>query len=115
MSQDVAARFLTTSRELGEAVNPTHYPTVAMIERETHFNAMNPFWQAPFAYGAGVVLLVLSLAFATVTGKPAPQTIAGSTLYGLGLAALADRHRAGDLRVLSAREDHGLGPGDQHV
>ena len=60
-----------------------------MIERETHFNAMNPFWQAPFAYGAGVVLLVFALAFATITGKPAPQTISGSTLYGLGLAALA--------------------------
>ena len=73
--QEVAARFLTTSRELGEAVNPTRYPTVAMIERETHFNAMNPFWQAPFAYGAGVILLVFALAFATVTGKPAPQTI----------------------------------------
>ena len=27
----------------------------AMIERETHFNAMNPFWQAPFAYGAALV------------------------------------------------------------
>ena len=44
--------------------NPTRYPTVAMIERETHFNAMNPFWQAPFAYGAGVMLLVFALAFA---------------------------------------------------
>ena len=26
VSEDVAARFLTTSRELGEAVNPTRYP-----------------------------------------------------------------------------------------
>ena len=25
-----------------------------MVERETHFNAMNPFWQAPFGYGTGV-------------------------------------------------------------
>ncbi len=41
-------KFLAASRALGEAVNPTKYPTVAMIERETHFNAMNPFWQAPY-------------------------------------------------------------------
>jgi ABC-type transport system involved in cytochrome c biogenesis permease subunit len=89
VSQDVAARFLTTSRELGEAVNDTRYPTVKMIDRETHFNAMNPFWEAPFAYGAGVIFLVFALAFATITGKPAPKTISGRALYGLGLTALA--------------------------
>ena len=43
VSEAAAAKFLTASRELGEAVNPTKYPTVATIERETHFNAMNPF------------------------------------------------------------------------
>ena len=89
VSAELGARLLSTSRELGDAVNPTRYPTVAMIERETHFNAMNPFWQAPIAYGAGVILLVFALAFATITGKPAPQTISGSAFYGLGLAALA--------------------------
>jgi ABC-type transport system involved in cytochrome c biogenesis permease subunit len=89
LPQDVAARFLNTSRELGEAVNPARYPTSAMVELETHFNASNPFWQAPFAYGAGMLLLVFALAYATLTGKPAPQTISGSTLYGLGVAALA--------------------------
>ena len=46
VSEAAAAKFLTASRELGEAVNPTKYPTVATIERETHFNAMNPFYQA---------------------------------------------------------------------
>ena len=34
-----------------------------MIERETHFNAFNPFWQAPIAYGAALVLLAVSLGF----------------------------------------------------
>ena len=58
ISRDVAARFLSASRELGEAVNPTRYPTVAMIERETHFNSLSPFSLAPVSYGAGVVLLV---------------------------------------------------------
>ena len=49
--QAAADAMLASSRKLGEGVNPTKYPTVAMIERETHFNAMNPFWQAPIAYG----------------------------------------------------------------
>ena len=89
VSQEVASRFLTTSRELGEAVNASRYPTTESIERETHFNSMNPFWEAPLAYGAGVILLVFALAFATITGKPAPQTISGKALYGLGLTALA--------------------------
>ena len=44
VSEAAAAKFLAASRELGEAVNPTKYPTVATIERETHFNAMNPFY-----------------------------------------------------------------------
>ena len=72
VSQEVAARLLKSSRELGEAVNPTRYPTVAMIERETHFNAMNPFWQAPFAYGAGVVLLGLSAGIRHAHGQARP-------------------------------------------
>jgi ABC-type transport system involved in cytochrome c biogenesis permease subunit len=88
LSEDVAARFLSSSRGLGEAVNP-RYPTVPMVERETHFNSLKPFWLAPAAYGAGVALLVISLAIATLTGKPAPKTIAGAATYGLGLAALA--------------------------
>ena len=40
-------------------MNPTSIRPMPMIERETHFNAMNPFSQAPIAYGAGVVLLLL--------------------------------------------------------
>ena len=36
-----------------------------------------------------MILLVFALAFATITGKPAPQTISGTALYGLGLTALA--------------------------
>ncbi len=89
LSPDVAALFLKSSRALGEAVNPTRYPTEAMIDRETHFNSLAPFWLAPFAYGAGVALLVISLAIGTLTGKPAQQSMAGMTTYGLGLLGLA--------------------------
>ncbi len=89
LSSPLAERFLTASRGLGEAVNPSFYPSLASVERETHFNAMNPFWQAPMAYGAAVVLLVLSLACATVVGKSSSLPgLVGSSIYRLGIAAL---------------------------
>jgi ABC-type transport system involved in cytochrome c biogenesis permease subunit len=59
-----------------------------MIERETRFNAMNPFGQAPFAYGAAVVLLALSLGFVPVVGKKTFTGRLGLTVYRLGVAAL---------------------------
>ena len=52
MSEAAAADFLTRLAIAGRGRRPSSYPTVATIERETHFNAINPFWQAPFAYGA---------------------------------------------------------------
>ena len=56
--------MLASSRKLGEAREPDQVRRrVAMIERETHFNAMNPFWQAPIAYGAALALLAVSLGF----------------------------------------------------
>jgi ABC-type transport system involved in cytochrome c biogenesis permease subunit len=88
VSPEVASKFLAASRGLGEAVNPTKYPTVPMIERETHFNSMNPFWQAPYAYGTALVLLAISLGFVTVTGKKTFPELMGSTVYRLGLIGL---------------------------
>jgi ABC-type transport system involved in cytochrome c biogenesis permease subunit len=89
VSEASAAKFLATSRALGEAVNPSKYPTNAKIERETHFNAMNPFWQAPYAYGTAVTLLLLSLGFVSVAGKSSFPALMGSTIYRIGLASLA--------------------------
>ncbi len=89
VSEAVGAQLLAASRELGEAVNPSIYPTTAMIERETHFNAMAPFWRAPIAYAAALALLVVSLVFVAVGGKPTPTSLSAKTLYGLGLGALA--------------------------
>jgi ABC-type transport system involved in cytochrome c biogenesis permease subunit len=89
VSEAVARQLLGASRELGEAVNPTQYPTVAMIERETHFNAIAPFWRAPYAYGTAMLLLVASLVFVALGGKPSPSSLLGWVTYGLGLAALA--------------------------
>jgi ABC-type transport system involved in cytochrome c biogenesis permease subunit len=85
---DTAAKFLSATRALGQAVNPTKYPTVAAIERETHFNAINPFWQAPYAYGAALALLAISLGFVSVTSTRSFSELLGSTVYRLGLIAL---------------------------
>ncbi len=110
VSEAAAAKFLAASRELGEAVNPTKYPTVATIERETHFNAMNPFWQATYAYGTAVALLLLSLGFVSVNGKSSFPAIMGSTIYRIGLASLAVGNRSGDLWFLLPRAGSRAGP-----
>ena len=89
LSQAAAAKFLASSRELGEAVNPTKYPTVPVIERETHFNAMNPFYEATYAYGSAAALLLLSLGFVVVSGKSSFPALLGSSIYRIGLFALA--------------------------
>jgi ABC-type transport system involved in cytochrome c biogenesis permease subunit len=89
VSETTGAKFLAATRELGEAVNPTKFPTVETIDRETHFNAMNPFYEATFGYGSALVLLVLSLGFISAGGKSSFPAIMGSTIYRIGLAALA--------------------------
>jgi len=88
IASSTASKFVSATRALGESLNPTKYPSVAMIDRETHFNAMNPFWQAPYAYGAALALLAISLGFVTVTGSKSFSQLLGSTIYRLGLTAL---------------------------
>ncbi|QEH33371.1 Cytochrome c biogenesis protein CcsA [Aquisphaera giovannonii] len=86
LAEPLAAAMLDSSRKLGEAVAAGHYATVAAIERETHFNAMNPFWLAPFGYGAAFVLLILTI----VSGafRPGAASKVGKGLYAAGVAAL---------------------------
>ena len=83
VSLAAADAMLASSRRLGEALNATKYATVAMIDRETHFNSMNPFWQAPVAYGAALIFLALSLG--VVSG---PGTLMGRLRQGLYLAGM---------------------------
>jgi ABC-type transport system involved in cytochrome c biogenesis permease subunit len=85
--QAAADAMLASSRRLGEAVNPSKYPTLAIIERETHFNAMNPFWQAPIAYGTALVLLAVSLGF--TAGRKSFTGLLGQGFYPIGMVALA--------------------------
>ncbi len=81
------AGFLASARALGESVNPTIYPTVTAIDRETHFNVMNPFWMAWPAYLCAALLLGMSLGFFEFP-KPSAMATTGRVVYGLGMLAL---------------------------
>ncbi|MGC8640913.1 MAG: cytochrome c biogenesis protein [Isosphaeraceae bacterium] len=87
VSKDTASALLASSRELGEAVDKARYADQGMINLETHFNSMAPFSQAPIAYGAGLLLLALSLGFAarreSVVGR------LGQGVYLAGMTGLA--------------------------
>ena len=82
----IASALLGGSRRLGEALGSARYPSVASIERETYFNSMNPFWQAPRAYGAALFLFAVSLGFAG--GRGLLSGAAGRGLYLLAMTAL---------------------------
>ncbi len=84
----VGKSFLAAARAFGEAINPTSYPATSIINRETSFNATNPFYQAPLAYGLALVLLLFALGFASLMQA---STVAGfltRTVYRTGLTAL---------------------------
>jgi ABC-type transport system involved in cytochrome c biogenesis permease subunit len=87
VAESAASATLTTSRKLGEAVDASRYADPDMINLETHFNAMNPFWQAPIAYGAAVILLAVSLGF--VGGRKTVMGRLGRWVYISGMIALA--------------------------
>ena len=79
--------FLAAARGLGDSLNPTIYPTVTAIDRETKFNAMNPFWMAWPAYLCATLLLGMSLGFFEFP-KPSAMAATGRVVYGLGMLAL---------------------------
>jgi ABC-type transport system involved in cytochrome c biogenesis permease subunit len=87
VSEPAVAALLAASRNLGDVVT-TGYPTVAMIDRETHFNAFSPFYKAPFAYGAALALLVVSLAFVSTTSKGSRAGRFGNLIYWAGMLGL---------------------------
>ena len=49
---------------------------MGLINLETHFNSLNPFWLAPYGYGAALAFLALSLGF--VAGEPDPDGSIGT-------------------------------------
>ncbi len=85
-----ALALIDASRDLGRTINPDIYPTAEAMAREVHFNDVAPFFKAPMAYGAALVLLILSL---PARGKSAASTgkvnALSSGLYLAGIAAFA--------------------------
>jgi ABC-type transport system involved in cytochrome c biogenesis permease subunit len=61
------------------------YPTPAKIALESRFNRSAPFWWAPYAYGTGLVVLLVSLGIGAPKGRVAGMLARGS--YWLGMLA----------------------------
>lgn len=88
ITETSAAAFAAAVRGLGESVGESHYPSVATLARETHFNKFAPFFKAPSVYGTGLLLLLLSLVF-TGIGESSKGffSLAGKLTYWSGMAA----------------------------
>ncbi len=82
IDEPVATKLLAASRSLGESVSP-QYPSAALIERETRFNALNPFLIAPFSYGTALLILVLTLVCLKATTPASPFQTVGRGAYWL--------------------------------
>lgn len=82
-----ATAFVTAARALGEAINPSYYPAVADVERETTFNSSAPFWWAWPTYFLASVLLAASLGFKGFA-KTSFLSLVGKGTYGLGILSL---------------------------
>lgn len=78
-------RLLASARALSSSMVP--YPSASEVQRETAFNSIAPFYKAQFAYGAALVLLLLSIGL-TPAAKPAKTSYLESGLYLSGMAAL---------------------------
>jgi ABC-type transport system involved in cytochrome c biogenesis permease subunit len=90
LPESKAVAVVSAARALG--AEGGNYPTVAAMQRESHYNRFSPFFHAPEAYGLGLALLLLSMVF--VVGKrwsrdPLIEALSwGRPLfYGLGMAA----------------------------
>jgi ABC-type transport system involved in cytochrome c biogenesis permease subunit len=79
---DKAQAVVAAGRDLGTAAGK--YPTLAAMQRESHFNRFAPFYKAPMAFGLAVLALVLALGVST-QGQGQARGL-GRFLYGLGLA-----------------------------
>jgi ABC-type transport system involved in cytochrome c biogenesis permease subunit len=80
-----AQSVVATARALGTTTNATAYPTTGALTREVHFNHFDPFAKAPLAYGAALVLLLISLGI--TAPRDSTAGLVGRFAYGLGLLA----------------------------
>src|SRR6478735_347942 len=61
------------------------YPPESEMKREVSFNLFAPFYKAPMAYGAAVLLLLISLGVTGAAGTTSARIERG--LYGAGMLA----------------------------
>jgi ABC-type transport system involved in cytochrome c biogenesis permease subunit len=87
VSDSAAANLLAAGRALGRAVNEPNYPTEKEMALESYFNATNPFFEAPKAYGYALAILAVSLGFASARRKT-PVWWLGVGAYTAGLVFL---------------------------
>ncbi len=87
VSRARTAALVNAARDLGRVVNPTMYPSVEAIDRETAFNEWNPFFKAPAAYLLAAILLGVSLGFQGFE-KRSPLARFGGGTYALGVVGL---------------------------
>ena len=117
VSEAAAADVPLAARALGEAVEPDRYPDRRGDRaRDPLQRDRTRSGKAPYGYGAGAVLLVLSLAMLqTIDAGLAGPAARQGRCTGLGHGRPRRRDRTGGLRLLPAGPDLGLGAGDQHV
>ncbi len=87
-----ALALIQSAHDLGGSINADSYPSLAEMSRESLYNRVAPFYQAPFAYGAGMVLLLASLmtgSFSRSFGAESTLGRAARGMYLLGMAAFA--------------------------
>lgn len=79
-----ARALVSAARDLGRSAGD--YPSLAALERESHFNRLAPFYKAPMAYGAALALLLISLGISASPGSAIGAV--DRALYGLGMLAI---------------------------
>ena len=81
-SREQREALLSAGRSI--AAHVVTYPSEAVLGREIAFNHFAPFFKAPMAYGAGLVLLLMSLG--ANSGPNAKKGWIERGLYGAGMA-----------------------------
>jgi ABC-type transport system involved in cytochrome c biogenesis permease subunit len=85
IDEATARAVVSAAAGLGSEINAASYPTPKAMAREVRFNTFGPFWWAPFAYFAGVILLALSLSVRSYDAAVVRSI--HKTLYWSGIAS----------------------------
>ena len=87
-----ALALIEASRDLGDSVNATFYPTAEAMTREAYFNDFAPFFKAPIAYGLALLALIFSLVVTNFGVAMKLESLfgkIGKVLYFAGIATFA--------------------------